>query len=104
MRKGVWHTGQLLFDQSTHRCLIRRVDRRPQEANRHCLYPTPTQTFQYLARLAAIERDHDLTLRVDPLMNLECQSTWDIRLWIAGREVVGIGLAALTKHQYFGKP
>src|SRR5271170_6768365 len=98
MGEGIGHTGQLFVDESANSCFIRRVNRRPQEADRHCLDLALAQGFQYLGRLTAIEWEQDLPFRIDALANLEGQSTRDIRFWIMGREVVWISLAAFTKH------
>ena len=103
VRKGERHLRQRLGDQLAHAQLVRGIDDRPEQADPDRLHPQLRQRSSAARTLRLIERDEDVPLGVDPLLDLECQVARDV-----GRRVGDlperIELAALAQQQDVREP
>ncbi len=102
VRDGDGHAGEVLGDELGDAQLVRGVDDRPQQADRHGLHPALAQRAQQCDERRLVERLQHATVGADPLRNLEGQRARDVRLRVRLAEVEDLGPAALAEQQDVG--
>jgi hypothetical protein len=99
VRKCVGDARQFLFDHTGDVLLVIAVSDRPQQAHRHRLELAFGERANDLTHLVAVERTHDVALRVDALIDFEGVAARNVRWRIVVAVIVRIVFAALLKHQ-----
>jgi hypothetical protein len=99
VRECVGDAWQFLFDQPGDVLLVIAIGDRPQQAHRHRLELAFCERANDLARLVAVERAHDISLRIDAFVDFEGVAARDVGGRIVVAIIVRIVFAAILEHQ-----
>ena len=83
--------------------LVRIVEEGEQQRDRHCLKPGPADRCDDAIDIPLVERGHDLSLRVDPLGDLEAPAPRHQHRRRVLKEVVEVGARGPAQLQHVAK-